>query len=198
MKPAIFLDRDGVIIENRDDYVKSVDEVVFIPHSLKAIRSLYYLDIYIFIITNQSCVGRGILSANEANAINKHVVDTIVKHGGRIDRVYMCPHAPQDECNCRKPKTGLFSQVFVDYDISDGFMVGDAATDVVAARKSYVHPYLVRTGRGEQTIADYPSIPATICDNLEIAVKEIMKWLGVLDSSIIVEGANTSFPTTRI
>jgi D-glycero-D-manno-heptose 1,7-bisphosphate phosphatase len=107
MEPAIFLDRDGVIIENRPSYVRSWADVVILPLALEAMARIHASPFKIVIVTNQSAVGRGLLGLEEAWAINHHLQQVIEESGGRVDGLFMCPHSPEDHCNCRKPKPGL-------------------------------------------------------------------------------------------
>jgi D-glycero-D-manno-heptose 1,7-bisphosphate phosphatase len=153
MKPAVFLDRDGVLIENRPDYVRNWHDVAFYPQALAAMSRISRLPHSIILVTNQSAVGRGIISLDRAWAINQRIVEVISEAGGRIDRVYMCPHAPWDGCGCRKPKPGLFLQAAseLSLDLNQSLMIGDALTDLVAAKAAGVPMVaLVRTGRGDE------------------------------------------------
>ena len=151
MNPALFLDRDGVIIENLPGYVKSTAEVHFLPGVLQALARIRGWKYSIIIITNQSAVGRGIISIQTAEEINQSVVAAIQSHGGRIDGVFMCPHHPDAGCNCRKPLPGLFFQAAnrLNIDLANSIMIGDALTDLQAGQRAGLkHLVLVRTGRG--------------------------------------------------
>lgn len=151
--PALFLDRDGVIIENRADYVRRWSDVAIFPQALTALSRLRHWSGKIIIVTNQSVVGRGLITRQTADAINERLVREITRAGGRIDAVYMCPHAPADNCNCRKPKPGLLTKATVrfDLDLQQSIMIGDALTDIAAAHAAGVnHAALVRTGLGRQ------------------------------------------------
>jgi histidinol-phosphate phosphatase family protein len=100
---AIFLDRDGVLNENRSDYVKSWQEFVWLPGSLDALVALALHSQPIIVITNQSMVGRGFVSSSTLDDIHQRMRQQVSSHGGRIDAVYACLHAPSDACPCRKP-----------------------------------------------------------------------------------------------
>jgi D-glycero-D-manno-heptose 1,7-bisphosphate phosphatase len=153
MMQTIFLYRDGVIIENRDSYVRSWNDVYIYPQALEALAKFRHMPLYFVIVTNQSAVGRGIISKQEADTINSRLVDEIANSGGRIDAVFMCPHAPFDNCGCRKPKPGLFLQAAqtLSLNLNKSVMIGDALTDLVAAKTAGVNQnVLVRTGRGEK------------------------------------------------
>jgi D-glycero-D-manno-heptose 1,7-bisphosphate phosphatase len=151
--PAIFLDRDGVIIENCVDYVRSWEDVRFYPQALQALASIRTSPYKIIIVTNQSAVGRGLISLDAALQINQRIVETIEEKGGRIDGSFMCPHAPQDDCDCRKPRPGLFHQAAkaLSLDLSQSYLVGDALSDLLAGQAAGLRQtVLVRTGRGTE------------------------------------------------
>lgn len=154
MRPAIFLDRDGVINYNRSNYVKSWQEFEFLPRSLEALHLLNQLGRPTVVVTNQSAIGRGIVSHQEVAQINALMKKQIERVGGRIDRVLYCPHRPEDECNCRKPQPGMIlsaaSQLGLEPPLS--FMVGDAMTDVLAAQAAGCLPIIVQTGRGRDQL----------------------------------------------
>lgn len=158
MRPAVFLDRDGVIIENRAGYVRSWKDVGFIPDALHALVQLAQTPFAIVIVTNQSVVGRGLISLEKAQKINQGVIDRILQVGGRVDGTYLCPHAPQAQCDCRKPKPGLLTQAAkeLNLDLVHSIMIGDALTDLSAAEAAGIqHKILVLTGRG----ADQARLP---------------------------------------
>jgi len=149
--PAIFLDRDGVLIENIAGYVRSWSDVRPYPSAIAALTRLRHLPYPVLIVTNQSVVGRGLISSAEAEAMNARLVETIRAGGGRIDGVFMCPHAPEDGCACRKPRPGLLLQARdeLDLNLADSLLVGDALEDIQAAQAAGVgRAALVRTGRG--------------------------------------------------
>lgn len=155
MYPAIFLDRDGVIIKNRPEYVRSWADVEIYQHSLEALAKINNTPFKIVIVTNQSGVGRGLIPRSVADRINACLVKEIERAGGRIDGVYMCPHAPIEACDCRKPKAGLLIKAANDLsiDLSQSIMIGDALTDVIAGFAANVKiKVLVKTGRGKSQI----------------------------------------------
>lgn len=152
MQPALFIDRDGVIIENRSDYVRNWADVSIYPQSIEALRKISTSEYKVIIITNQSAIGRGIISQKTAEEINQRLVYEIESLGGRIDAVFMCPHAPQDNCLCRKPKPGLIEQAGKahDLDLPRSILVGDAISDIIAGQTAGVGTnVLVLTGRGD-------------------------------------------------
>ena len=153
MFPAIFLDRDGVIIENRPNYVRSWEDVHIYPQALTALASIASSSFKIIIVTNQSGVGRGLISFKIANEINERLITEIEQHGGRIDRVFMCPHSPDEGCNCRKPQPGLIlrAEKELSLDLTRSIMIGDALSDIQAGQTAGIaRTMLVRTGRGAE------------------------------------------------
>jgi D-glycero-D-manno-heptose 1,7-bisphosphate phosphatase len=155
MDPAIFLDRDGVVIENNPNYVRSWSDVFIYPHALSALARISKLNYRIVIVTNQSAVGRGLISLQDAQDINDRLVAEIQANGGRIDGVFMCPHAPEDNCSCRKPNSGLILEAAreLSLDLKRSTLIGDALTDLQAGLAAGVsRNILVMTGRGKNQL----------------------------------------------
>lgn len=151
MQPAIFLDRDGVIVENRADYIKDWSEVAFIPGALEAMQQLGKSRYAIVLVSNQSAIGRGVISLAKAQEINQAILQTIRDSGGRVDAAYLCPHAPWEDCICRKPRPGLLLRAAEDLSLSlvDSIMIGDAVSDLQAGFAAGAgRVVLVLTGRG--------------------------------------------------
>jgi D-glycero-D-manno-heptose 1,7-bisphosphate phosphatase len=153
-RPAIFLDRDGVIIENRSDYVKSWEEVQFLPGAFEALRRLGRSPYTVVLVTNQSAVGRGIISLEQATCLNQAVIAEVAARGGRIDAAYLCPHHPDQGCRCRKPAPGMLFQAAEELDLSlaDSYLIGDALSDMQAAQAAGSRGILVLTGRGREQL----------------------------------------------
>ena len=149
-RPAVFLDRDGVIIENRNDYIKSWDEVHFLPKVFEALRRLTQSEYALVLVTNQSAVGRGIISWEQAMEINQRVIAEIEARGGRVDASYLCPHHPDEGCACRKPAPGMLLRAAEELglDLAHSYAIGDALSDIQAAQVAGVRGILVLTGRG--------------------------------------------------
>ncbi len=180
MMPAIFLDRDGVVIENRLNYVRGWNDVEIFPAAVRAL-SLYASSPYrIVFVTNQSAVGRGIISLKIAQAINQQLVETLQKKGCRIDGVFMCPHAPHENCSCRKPLPGLLYQASesLSIDLTKSIIIGDAWTDLQAGHSAGIKQGgLVLTGRGRQQLelpvpAGLPS--SSVFDTLSDALQALL------------------------
>ncbi len=151
---AIFLDRDGVICENRSDHVKSWSEFRFLPGAQNSLAALSRLGLPIIVVTNQAIIGRKMVPARVVNDIHRRMVAEVEASGGRIDRVVYCPHRPEERCNCRKPEPGMLLQVAdeMDVDLSQSYLVGDAATDLIAGQSVGCRTFLVLTGRGMQQL----------------------------------------------
>lgn len=134
-RPAVFLDRDGTINADRPDYVKSLDEFLFLPRTFEALRLLATLNVPVIVITNQSQIGRGITDESVICEVNSYMVEKIRERGGHITDVYVCPHAPSEACDCRKPKPGLLFRASKEHriELSRSFLVGDRVSDVGAA-----------------------------------------------------------------
>ena len=179
-KRAIFLDRDGVINVNRPDNVKAWDEFVFESGSLDALVRLGASDFYLIVVTNQSGIGRGHMTHETVEHIHAQMAHVIKTQGGRIDRIYYCPHAPEDKCACRKPSPEMLlrGQRELDIDLTQSFFIGDWIDDMRAARNAGATPLLVRTGRGEralQEILQTNFAEPHIFENLAHAVEWILK-----------------------
>jgi len=150
-KKVVFLDRDGVINRDSSNYIKSWSEFEFIPGSLEAIRQLTLKGFVIIIITNQSVINRNMVSKKGLEHIHTMMKRDILSHGGEIKDIFFCPHIPEDQCDCRKPKPGLIYQAAQKYqiDIKAAVMVGDSAKDIECARSAGCkHTVLVQTGNG--------------------------------------------------
>jgi D-glycero-D-manno-heptose 1,7-bisphosphate phosphatase len=179
LTPALFLDRDGVINENRANYVRSWQDVILFPQALQALEMVCDWPYKIIVVTNQSAVGRGLISLAKAEAINEQLVTTVTQHGGRIDAVYLCPHTPADNCNCRKPRPGMLLRAAQEHqiDIGRSIMIGDALTDLEAGTAAGVaQTILLQTGRGQAQL-QLPQAstlpPFTVCDNLYHALQTL-------------------------
>lgn len=161
MFPAIFLDRDGVLIENRSDYVRDWSQVHIFSDAIRALSHPSLKMYKVVIVTNQSAVGRGLISLETANEINERLVDQIRAGHGRVHKVYICPHGPDDGCDCRKPRPGLILQAAreLSLDLKRSWMIGDAWTDLQAGTAAGLDGTIIlRTGRGsEQLLLQKPS-----------------------------------------
>lgn len=180
MKPTkfIILDRDGVINHDSDHYIKSPDEWRPIPGSLEAIARLTQWGYRIVVATNQSGIGQGLFEMDTLNAIHEKMIKAASQMGGRIDAVFFCPHINGDECDCRKPKPGMFEEIAARYNISLTGVpaVGDSLRDLLAARDAGASPMLVLTGKGRKT-QTAPALPpkTPVFADLAAAVASLAK-----------------------
>ena len=151
---ALFLDRDGVINRLRKDYVKSWEEFRFLPGTIEALRMLTANDYRLVIVTNQSAVGRGIMSMHALERIHQHMVEVLSDSQVRIEAVLTCPHHPSLHCDCRKPQPGLFFQARdrMGIDLSDSYFVGDSISDLQAAHAAgCARAFMVLSGHSSQS-----------------------------------------------
>jgi D-glycero-D-manno-heptose 1,7-bisphosphate phosphatase len=157
----VILDRDGVINKDRDDFIKTPDEWVPIPHSLEAIARLHRAGYQVVVITNQSGIARGLLDLNALNRIHVKMMDYVRQHGGQIEAIFFCPHGPDDNCECRKPRTGMYNQLAERLNISiEGIpAIGDSIRDLQAAQLAGAQPILVCTGKGGESAKALPGEP---------------------------------------
>lgn len=172
----VLLDRDGVINEDSPSYIKSPDEWIPIPGSLDAIAMLTVNGYRIAILTNQSGIARGLLTLPTLDEIHRKMRRMVEEAGGRIDDIFFCPHGPEDGCDCRKPKTGLFQQFAHKHGVSlDGIpTVGDSLRDIQAAQTVGARPILVETGKGARTLKRNPELDLPVFSNLYEAAQYIL------------------------
>ena len=179
----IILDRDGVINYDSDAFIKSPDEWIPIPGSLEAIARLNQAGYRVVVASNQSGVARGLFPITTLNAIHKKLHTSAQQVGADIDAIFFCPHAADDNCGCRKPKPGMFQEIAKRFNVSLKGVpcVGDSLRDLQAGFICGCTPYLVRTGKGEKTLAKGGLPPgttvhadlATVVDYILNAEKEI-------------------------
>lgn len=151
----IILDRDGVINHDRDDYVKSAAEWVPIDGSLEAMARLNHAGFGLVVATNQSGVGRGLFDMATLNAMHEKMHRLLAQVGGKVDAIFFCPHAPEDGCDCRKPKPGMYLDIARRFNLKleQVVVIGDSLRDLQAAVEVGAQPVLVKTGKGERTLA---------------------------------------------
>ncbi len=178
---AVFLDRDGTLNVERADYVKSVDELVLLPGVLDALARLAALNLPLILVTNQSAIGRGIVSNHQVERIHDHLRSMVHAAQGRIDAVYLCPHPPEAGCECRKPKPGLLLAAANDWrlDLARCAFIGDSMADLGAARAVGCQPILVRTGRQAQQLDElaHQDPDVVLVDDLSAAVDWLERWM---------------------
>jgi D-glycero-D-manno-heptose 1,7-bisphosphate phosphatase len=146
------LDRDGVINHDSDAFIKSPDEWVALPGSLEAMARLSRAGWRVVIASNQSGIARGLFSMDTLNAIHTKMHEQLAAAGGKVDAIVICPHGPDDNCLCRKPRPGMFHDIArrFDIDLAQVPAVGDSLRDLQAAKEAGCAPWLVLTGKGEK------------------------------------------------
>ncbi|MDH5424177.1 MAG: D-glycero-beta-D-manno-heptose 1,7-bisphosphate 7-phosphatase [Gammaproteobacteria bacterium] len=151
----IILDRDGVINEDSDEYIKNTEEWLPIEGSLEAIAQFNHAGYSVAVATNQSGIARGLYDVETLHDMHKKMSSMLDAIGGRVDAVFYCPHLPSKHCSCRKPKPGMLLEIAkrFNYESLQGvYFVGDTYRDVEAARAAGATPVLVRTGKGVRTL----------------------------------------------
>lgn len=183
MSRTVFLDRDGVINRNRDDYVKSWSEFEFLPGALDALRRLAERRFRVVVVTNQGVINRGIISREVAEDINQRMAREVAANGGRIEATFYCPHRPDENCRCRKPKPGLLYRARdeLDIDLSETFFVGDHISDVEAARAAACRTsILVLSGRHRSGL-DLDVVLGKDTDDLYLA-RDLSEAVALIDA----------------
>lgn len=156
----VIVDRDGVINEDSDAFVKSADEWVPIPGSLEAIARLSRAGWRVFVASNQSGLARGLFDVPALEAMHAKMRAALAALGGAVDAVVYCPHGPDDGCACRKPAPGLYLEIAqrTGSSLAGVPVIGDSERDLAAARAVGARPILVRTGKGERTLREHPEL----------------------------------------
>ena len=133
---AIFLDRDGVINKNKDDYVKNISELEIFPFISEPIRKFQSAEFKIIVITNQSAINRGLMTEKNLNEIHEKIQSFLIQNDTKIDYFYYCPHTPNENCSCRKPKSGLLLKAIDDFsiDVNNSWFIGDRDSDIQAGK----------------------------------------------------------------
>lgn len=175
----VILDRDGVVNEDSDEYIKSPEEFILINKSIDAILELKKHNINIFIATNQSGIGRELYDLNTFFKIHDKLI-TQIKKNPIISGVYYCPHTPEQACSCRKPLPGMINKIITNHklNLNTTAIIGDSMRDLEAASTAGCkYQYLVKTGKGLATVDKHKDKlnPEYIFDNLYNCVTYILK-----------------------
>lgn len=186
-KPAIYIDRDGVVVE-LIDYLNQIDQVVLMPGIADAIRAVNQAKVLLVIITNQSGVARGLLTEATLGEIHARIKALLAEQGAHVDAIYYCPHHPdignptyRRKCDCRKPAPGLLLRAAddMDIDLSRSVMIGDHLSDIEAGHRAGVaRTFLVLTGHGAESqrhLSDVSQQPFAIYPNAPAAISAILK-----------------------
>jgi len=172
----IILDRDGVINFDSDEYIKTPSEWIAIPGSLEAIADLNRAGFRVLVATNQSGIARGLYDFVTLDAIHEKMQHELNTVGGYIDAIYFCPHHPDDECACRKPKTGMFEAMRMQFPVNfaDTFFIGDKWSDIEAAFAIGCKPILIKQNKLLNFNAARENIPQFA--NLKDAVRYVLTF----------------------
>ncbi len=176
----IVLDRDGVINEDSDAFIKSPEEWRLLPASAEAIAALTRARYQVVVVTNQSGIARGLFNLGTLNRIHEKMQREVGNAGGRIDAIFYCPHGPDDGCECRKPKPGMFQDIErrLQIKLTGVPAIGDSLRDLQAAQAVGARAILVRTGKGaktEKTLVQAPlAEPVEVFDDLAAAVDALL------------------------
>jgi len=175
---AVIFDRDGVLVEERN-YLSKPEEVEILPGAVEAIHKISSLGMKKVILTNQSGIGRGLLTVSDYNKVMQKMRDLFAQKGAFFDGEYYCPHAPWEGCDCRKPKFGLALRAVKDLDIEllRSFVIGDKRSDIELARAIGAKGILVRTGYGRQTEMEGDPLWDVVVDDIEAAAEVIGRWV---------------------
>jgi len=174
----VILDRDGVINRDSDEFIKTVDEWIALPGSLEAIARLSRAGFAVHVATNQSGIWRRLFPLAELEAMHEKLRHGVAMLGGRIESIHYCPHGPDEWCQCRKPKPGMYREIAAEagIDLAGVPVIGDSLRDLDAAAAVGAQPILVRTGKGERTLARGGLPEGTwIHDDLAAAVDAILQ-----------------------
>ncbi len=174
----VVLDRDGVINEARDDVIKETQDFVPIEGSLEAIARLSQNDYRVIVITNQSGIAHGLLTVDDVSKVHNHMQQLVSSYGGRIDAVLFCPHAPDDDCGCRKPKPGMLHDLMerLNIELNGVPLVGDSLRDLQTAMVVGATPVLVKTGHGAATLEENKHLDSVeIYDDLADFVEQMLE-----------------------
>ena len=171
----IILDRDGVINVDLFDYVTKPVDFKFEEGSLEALSLLSKNNFKIIVATNQACINLGIASKDQINVVNSHMKQKVREQGSDILHIEVCPHRPEDDCACRKPKTGLLlrAERILGIDLKGSYFVGDKFSDVQCAIAHECKPLLVKTGYGEITLKNHDTSQTQVFENLLSATRFI-------------------------
>ncbi|MEN9946999.1 MAG: hypothetical protein RLZZ293_1385 [Pseudomonadota bacterium] len=175
----IFIDRDGVINQDSDKFVKNIDEFILIPSSIEAIANLSQAGFSVVVCTNQSGLSRGLFSVDDLNEMHTKLHQSVIQAGGNLAAIVFCPHVPEDNCKCRKPKPGMLLDIADRFNIEDFshiYLVGDSIRDLQAIANIGGIPVLVKTGNGKKTLTKQElPIGTLVFDNLLAASEYIIE-----------------------
>ena len=170
-QPAVFLDRDGTLIEEVN-YLSRVEDLHLFPFTANAVKLLKDAGFLVIVVTNQSGIGRGIYTEADMHVIHETIQEEL---SGAIDAFYFCPHLPDAGCKCRKPNTGMIEAAMADFDVDleRSWIVGDKKTDIETGFAARIKSALVLTGYGEQHHLEFEQSAGIVADNFAEVAKYI-------------------------
>ena len=188
----VVLDRDGTIIVERH-YLSDPERVELLPRIASGLRQLSEMGLGLVVVTNQSGVGRGLFDTTRLALIHRRLCELLAAEGIHLDGIYFCPHTPEDNCSCRKPRTGLLERAAqeLDFDPGTAFVIGDKLCDIELGQRAGATTFLVRTGYGAEVAADATCSPDYVVDGVWEAAQVIERLL-VGDERRITDTSQTT------
>jgi len=182
---TVFLDRDGVINEKVENgYVTSWGEFTWLPGAIDGIKTLHEQGWNVIVVTNQACVGKKIVGMQDIEEIHRHMQVELQAQGIFLTHIYVCPHTPEANCACRKPKPGMLLQAAQDYDLQlqHCYFIGDSLTDMLAAQAVHCYGILVQNGQADNRDCEYgrPDGARHVCATIAEAIHHIRVQEGVI------------------
>lgn len=177
---VVFLDRDGVINQDRDDYVKNIHELKVFEFAPEAIRLLNEAGMKVIVVSNQQGVAKGIISDDDLQEMQQEITQRVESGGGKISGFYYCKHLATERCSCRKPQPGMLLKAARenDIDLETSIMVGDTVKDILAGKSAGCKTVLVLTGKlTREEAAALPRQPEYVADNLLDAAQYIVSFI---------------------
>ena len=179
MARLVLIDRDGTINVERH-YLSSPEQIELFPETVAGITLLRELGFNIAVVTNQSAVGRGIFNLERLGEIHNHLNEVLAEAGAEVDGIYFCPHVPEDDCQCRKPRIEMATKAAAEFDsqLSESFVIGDNVCDIELGKNISATTILVKTGYGNRVLEEQKTQPDFVVKNLLEAanlIKEIIE-----------------------
>lgn len=169
---AVFIDRDGTLIEEVN-FLHRVEDLLYFPFTDEAVRLLKENGFLVVLVTNQSGIGRGIYTVEDMDSVHEKIQNDLTE---KLDAIYFCPHLPNADCECRKPRLGMITSALADLpiDLENSWMIGDKNLDVELGLNAGIKPIMVKTGYGEKHLPELARPPFAVADNLLEAVKIVL------------------------
>jgi D-glycero-D-manno-heptose 1,7-bisphosphate phosphatase len=181
----VVLDRDGTIIVERH-YLSDPRQIEFLPGAVQGLRRMLGMGLGLVVVTNQSAVGRGLFDEVHLDLIHRQLRELLKAEGIHLEGIYFCPHTPENDCSCRKPRPGLVEQAAsqLDFDLQGSFVIGDKPADIEMGRRVKATTFLVRTGYGAEFVDDPAVNPDYVADDLSAAAQMIQRLLDANGSRV--------------